>query len=187
MTIEKEIESITVNGEARRVTNRKLMKIDIKSENAGESIVDVTYLIRVTNTGRIDGQAEIEELVPKGYTVNVASNEWKQEENGTLRTTVSLKAGESKTYEISLRLKTVNVNTGSTSNVAQIVGTDNIPHYRETTEQDNISNADVVIGIGTGMERRYTIIAKVVMTLELIVITAYGICKKAHTKKVYKN
>ena len=166
---EKEVQLIGVNGE--KLGNKQgkdLLKVEVVGSKINETEVVVTYSIVVRNTGKIDGTAELLERIPKGYTIEEkTSKEWKKTKHGNLTANINLKAGV-------LRWKNGNSNLGQMSNTVEITKTSNPAGYKETTIEDNKSEADVLMSVKTG-------VGKNVIATVLVAVIAVGMLGAYHT------
>ncbi len=174
--VDKTIKEIRVNGE--KLGNKQgkdLLKVEVVGSKINETEVVVTYSIVVRNTGKIDGTAELLERIPKGYTIEEkTSKEWKKTKDGNLTANINLKAGEEKELEVVLRWKNGNSNLGQMSNTVEITKTSNPAGYKETTIEDNKSEADVLMSVKTG-------VGKNVIATVLVAVIAVGMLGAYHT------
>lgn len=178
--IEKEIESIQLNGEEIEATNKKLAKIEIKTKEIDKANVIVRYKIKVTNKGEIEGTATILEQIPNGYETAYLPEYWKQTKEGQLETEVKLEAGESKEIEVTLKWENQEENLGTKISTAKIVSTENQANYEDTNKKDDISETTIVISIKTG-EAVSTIV--IVMILVSLIICSYITIKTIRKKE----
>ncbi len=177
--IEKEIESIQLNGEEIVQANKKLAKIEIKTKEIEKTNLTIKYKIKVTNKGEIEGTAKIEEELPKGYKIEKAPEYWKQTKEGTLESDVNLEVGESKELELTLKWGNQEENLGTKISTAKIASTENPANYKDTNEKDDISEATIVISIKTGEAVSSIIIMVIVLSLIICsYITIFTIRRK---------
>ena len=128
------------------------MKVEIVAKAIKQAQLEITYAIKVRNTGEIEGTAKVVENIPSGYEVvtktNTLSkqnteniqqteNSWVQMPNGTLQTTVNLKAGEEKILNITLEWVNQLEKFGSSKNTVKVTDISNPANYKETTLDDN--------------------------------------------------
>ncbi len=184
--IEKEIESIEINGEKIETANKNLAKIEIKTKEIDKANLIVKYKIKVTNKGEIEGTAKIEEQIPQGYKLVVASIarpiEWKQNPDETLETNVNLEAGESKTLSIDLEWENNENNLGSRTSTSKIASTENPANYEDTNEKDNITDITIITSIKTGEVVSNMIIMIIVLSLGICTIIIISIKNKRGMK-----
>ncbi len=150
------------------------MKVEIVAKAIKQAQLEITYAIKVRNTGEIEGTAKVVENIPSGYEVvtktNTLStqntgdagnaqndkntqntgNSWTQMPNGTLQTTVNLKAGEEKILNITLKWVNQLEKFGSSKNTVKVTNTSNPANYKETTLDDNESSAEIITSVKTG-------------------------------------
>ena len=163
----------------------QLAKIEIKAKSFTGTTVVVEYNIVVTNEGEIDGYAnDIVDYIPVGYKFSSELNkDWYINSDGELHN-VSLEDekisfGESKTLKLILT-KTLTANdAGLTVNTAEIYKSSNDQNINDKDsvagnkqdKEDDISNASVIISIGTG---KFTIcVIGILITLIVIAILIY--------------
>ena len=134
----------------------ELYKIDIHRNKIGSANVKVTYKIRITNTGEIEGTAsKITDMIPEGFYYSAEDNKtvWK-EEGGILVTEAlqgsTIQPGESKEIDIVLRWNNGETNFGEKKNVAVISGVTNPAKYVDMDEKDNSDTSKMLITIETG-------------------------------------
>ena len=107
--VDKWISKVNINGltqNAQSYSQRnELYKIDIHRNKIENSSIKVTYTIRITNTGEIEGNVtRLTEIIPNGFSYHQEDNElsW-TEESGILTTNAlkdeAIKPGEHKDIE----------------------------------------------------------------------------------------
>ena len=164
MKIEKEIKEITKDGNIINAKNNKLMKVEIVGSKIAETEVTIKYSIKVTNTGKIDGKADIEEIVPQGFKVDTTNPSYWEEQEGKLTTNVELKVGESK--ELEVVLKWMNTEFGVQNNKVKLSNISNEANFEDINKEDNSDNAELILSIKTGSDINaivITIISALVM------------------------
>ena len=184
MKIEKEIENIQLNEKQEEIKDVKNTKIKIKYEDIKEVNLEVTYKLKVTNTERVAGKAEIEEQIPEGFEFQKEKSDQrfiKINEKYILQTE-EINPGETKEYKVTLKWTQDAENKGEKQNIAKITNTSNAPNFDEITLEDNYDNAIVEIKINktikeeiakmpkTGQTRIIYIIAGLVAGVSLAVI-----------------
>ena len=181
LAIDKWISGVSIDGIpqiGQSYENRdELYKIDIHRNRISEADVKVSYTIRITNTGEIEGTAnKITEIIPKEFYYRAEDNKtvWK-EEGGNLVTEalekVTIQPGESKEIEIVLRWNNRENNLGEIKNTAIISGVTNPARYADMIEEDNSDTSDMLITIETGgldsRDRMIVLIAGVQIVLAI--------------------
>ena len=103
------------------------------------------------NDGELEGSAVLRETIPEGMTMNASSNEnWNiSGSTATLETDIIV-PGETKEYEVILDWNNGGDNIGTKKNNARIITTENKYGLKETTEDDNEDEADLIIAVSTG-------------------------------------
>ena len=197
LAIDKWISGASIDGVAQigqsYGTRDKLYKIDIHRKRTETANVKVTYKIRVTNTGEIEGTAsKITEVIPEGFSYQEEDNKinWKTE-NGIIVTDVlkdeTIKPGESKEIEIVLRWNKGEGNFGEKRNTVIISGVTNPAKYVDMNEEDNSDKSEMLMTIETGGldSRDRTIVA--IVSVQGLIVVAVGILFGRKTKKQKRN
>ncbi len=145
--LEKEIESIILNGQSIDVTNKNKAKLEIKYKNINETELEIGYKIKVTNTEKVEGTAIIEENIPGGFEFiqKKSSTKWKEKDGKYILQTGTIEPEKTVEYKVTLRWKPEEANEGEKINIAKITNTTNIPNYEETTKKDNEDTAIIEI------------------------------------------
>ena len=182
--VEKEITGIVVNGERREATNGDLERIEIYRKNTEDTSVQIEYKIKVINNGEVDGRATIEEEIPEGMKLANNDGTW-EEADGTLRKIIpEIKAGETKEYTVLLNWETSGENMGEKTNKVSIVGTENVPGFKENNEEDNTDTATAIITVETGEFPTALLIVLIAMVgLETVTLSYAGILIKKQKRK----
>ena len=158
MAVDKNVTNIMINDDAQEVLFGKLNKVEVVGSRINSTDVKITYSIKVSNTGELDGTATVVENIPENFKINSETgSEWRQNEEGKLEAEVVLKAGETKELKVVLNWIRGDNNFGGQTNTVEIVETENPANYEETTTEDNRSEAEVVMGIKTGSATRIII------------------------------
>ena len=151
--VDKTITKATVNGKEQKVQDGKLIKLEVVGSKMKSTEVVITYNIRVENTGGIAGSTTVVEKLPNHFTIGKeAYNEWTKNEDGNLEAEVSLEPGETKEFTIELTWKKGSENFGREINTAELKEFKNDARYEDKNKEDNISEAEVVMGIKTGAQ-----------------------------------
>ena len=155
MTIDKIIKQIEKDGKQEEGIDEKLDKIEIVGSKIEKTNLKITYGIKVSNTGEIEGTATVVENIPSNFQVEEGTaSEWKQNEEGNLEAEVALKPGETKELTVVLSWMPGDNHFGTKRNTAEIIKTDNPAKYEEVETKDNKSEAEMVITIKTGETTR---------------------------------
>ena len=176
--IDKWISNVEIDGVSQIAQNYntkdQIYKLDIHRTKVKTADVKITYTIRITNTGEIEGTAEeITEIIPEGYSFNKEDNSIDWKENNGILTTDELKdemiqPGEYKEIEIVLRWNKGDANLGQKNNTVKINSFNNPAGFEDVDEEDNIDTSEMLLSIATGTDS----IAKniVVGILEILII-----------------
>ena len=148
--VDKTISKVTVDGEEQNISNNKLTRIEIYRKNVNETKVEVEYTIKVTNNEEVDGKAIIRENIPEGMSVIDNDETWEEKDGYLSKVIPEIKAGETKEYKITLAWDGGDKNLGEKNNKVEITQTDNIPGFKDNNNQDNSSEATVMINVSTG-------------------------------------
>ena len=148
--VDKTISKVTVNGEEQNISNNKLTRVEIYRKNVNDTKVEIEYTIKVTNNGEIDGKAIIREDIPDGMSVVNNDETWEEKDGYLSKVIPEIKAGETKEYKITLAWDGGDKNLGEKNNKVEITQTDNIPGFKDNNNQDNSSEATVMINVSTG-------------------------------------
>ncbi len=158
--VDKWLSEININGNSEKIndfkTKDQIYKLELQSTKIETTDILVTYCIRISNKGEIEGTAEkIIEQIPKGYSFNQADNEIHWEKEGeTLITDIlkgkNIKPGESEEIPIVLRWNKGEENIRTTTNIVKISNLVNPANYKDTDETDNQAKADMILSIKTG-------------------------------------
>ena len=157
----------------------ELYKVEIHRKQTDTADMKVTYKIRVTNTGEVEGTArEIVAIIPAGYSYHQEDNKirWEQR-NGALVTDAikdeTIQTGEYKEIEIVLRWDKGEYNFGQKDNLIILNGEGNPAGYEDTNKDDNNSTSSMIIAVETGSEidnRVIIMIGALVMLIVLAII-----------------
>ena len=168
-SMEKTISKITLNGEELRVKDNKLVKVELKPSQIENSELILSYNIKVTNEGELAGKVKALEKIPKGFEI-VTKEDWIEREDGNLETEVELDVEESKDLTVMLRWTNSENNLGPMKNTVELIESNNIANYEDTYEENDTSEATILISIKTGWKVSTMII---VTMLSSMVITGY--------------
>lgn len=191
MRIDKYVSAITVTyGNTVKTYNyedEKIAKVEIPAKELNNATVIIEYKIVVKNEGAVGNFIrKVVDYTPKDMKFNSELNkDWYQSSNGDLYNSSlanqKLESGESATLSLTLTKKMTDNNTGIINNNAELYEVyneegkqdiDSTPGNKVTSE-DDISAADVVVGVKTGDAVTYTALISVVICIALGVSTYY--------------
>lgn len=160
-----------------------LAKVEIKGKYLKGSVVMIEYKIKVTNNGELAGYVKkIEDKKPSDLKFNSKLNpDWYQKENVLYTTSLEneiIEPGESKEVTLILTKTMTASNTGLTNNKAKITEYYNAQGVidENLSQNDDISQADLIIGVSTGVAVKFSIIT---LVLSIVIATSvYIIIKK---------
>ncbi len=187
LSVDKWISEVSINGVTRPGQNYdtkdQLYKIDIHRNKTSTADIKITYTIRISNTGEIEGTVgEIKELIPQGYSYYQEDNDiyW----NGTdgVLTTTALKdetiqPGEYKEIKIVLRWNKGDDNFGQKDNTVILSSVSNPAGYVDINKEDDSDKSEMIISISTGLEPQIKT-SVVIGILLCLIITSFVIIKK---------
>ena len=179
MKLDKYVSKLVVENEKGKTSktyeNEKLAKVEIKSKYFNTSKIEVEYKIVVTNEGDIDGYVgDIVDYIPSGFEFDSTLNKnWYIGIDSEVHTTKFknevIKPGESKEISLILTKKLDEKSGGLITNTAEIYDSSNTKNISDidstennrNKDEDDISDASIIISIGTGVVK---------ITLSIIVI-----------------
>ena len=187
ITVQNNEETINYNME-----NSKLAKVDINPKTVTDTNVYIRYTLTVSNKGEIEGYAkQIVNYVPDGLEFDSTLNPtWYQGIDGKLYTDelqdTILQPGESKTITLILIKQMNEENTGLINNIFEInksfnnYAIEDIDSFagNGAENEDDMANADVIIGIQTGGN---------VINVMLISVTLITLLVALYVVKVYND
>lgn len=188
LKLDKYIDSITVQNTQGTTTynyiDENFAKIELVAKQIPSTTVILQYRIIVTNEGDVPGYAkQIVDYLPQDLKFSSELNkDWYVNTDGNLYSSSLaneiINPGETKEINLIVTKKMNETNTGLVTNEAEIVETyneqgisdyDSIPANRNQSE-DDISTANVIIGVKTG-----GVVLYITITLICIGIIATGI------------
>ena len=173
LSVEKQIERITVNGVEHSLKDG-LDQIDVVASKVQETDIVVTYKIIVSNPSEIEGTATAIERIPDFFRIaDGTSTEWT--ENGkSLEAQVTLQPGETKELTVVLRwIKNTN-NFGLQINTVTLQNITNPANYEETNLEDNTSTAEVIFSVKTGgIDTSIVIGTALTVMIGALILTVY--------------
>jgi len=199
LKLDKYVSKITVkdgNGvKTYNYDNTKLAKIEINSKTAEGTTLIVEYKLIVTNEGSVAGYAKkIADYIPQQLKFSSELNSsWYLAEDGNVYTSelanAKINPGESRELTLVLTKQITGENVGLINNNAEIsesyndygtADTDSVEGNKKAGE-DDMSNADIYIGIKTGSPVTYFGLSLVIMIV--LALGAYLINTKILIQK----
>lgn len=197
LKLDKYVTKVTVqegkNNKSNTYEGSKLAKVDIDGKKINSTNVVVEYKIIVTNEGNIAGYAKkIADYLPSELKFSTELNkDWYLGDNGEIINASLaeqvINPGESKEVTLVLTKKMDESGNGVVSNIAEIAESyneygvkdvDSVEHNKKSGE-DDMSSADLIIGLKTGRVVMY-------ITLSLVIMIAIGAGAYYISKKVLK-
>ena len=187
LSVDKWVANVNVNGisqGAQSITTKdQLYKVDIHRSKTETADIKITYKIRITNKGEIEGTAgEIVEVIPAGYSYNQEDNSiyW-ENKNGTLTTDAlkdeMIQPGQYKEIEIVLRWEKGENNFGQKDNLVILSNLSNPAGYEDVNKEDNSSSSSMLLTIATGLDRNDRIviigIVQIVLAISIGLLLSY--------------
>jgi len=181
LKLDKYVSKITVKNSKEAITynyeNTKMAKVEVNAKTANETTLIIEYKLVITNEGSLEGYAKkIVDYMPKELKFSSElNNTWYLAEDGNIYNSelsnIKIKPGESKEISLILTKQITGENTGLINNNAEIVesyndyGTNDIDSEagNKKIDEDDISNADIYIGIKTGSPVTYIGLSIVIM------------------------
>ncbi|MBR6033421.1 MAG: hypothetical protein IKP28_01550, partial [Clostridia bacterium] len=187
MSLEKIVSKIVVQNDEGTKTyeyGNNLAKADINGKYISNTVVLVEYKLIVKNEGELAGRVkEIVDYLPSDMQFTADLNKsWTQASDGNLYNSelknIDINPGESKEVTLVLKKAMTNNNVGLSHNVAELSNVENIKGIKDIDstpknkieKEDDMSSADVILGIKTGTEVIYT-----TLVLIIIIIITSGI------------
>ena len=167
--IEKVLNKITLNGEAVKIRDNKLVKVELKSSQIENAELIVSYKIKVTNEGELAGKVKVLEKIPKGFEI-FTKEDWIERKDGNLEAEVELDAEESKDLTVMLKWKNSEDNLGPMKNTAELIDSTNIANYDDIEEENDTSEATILVSIKTDWQVSTVIIITMITSM---MITGY--------------
>lgn len=198
LKLDKVVTKITVNNSkgAKEYTynDSKFAKLDLEAKTIEGTTIIVEYKIKVTNEGDIAGYVKkIVDNMPNDMKFSSELNkDWYEGESGKLYNAslanTLLQPGETKEVVLLLTKQMTENNTGTINNVAEIYEVSNDLGLQDidstpgnnVQNEDDINNADIVIGVKTG--EVYIYIAITLISILILGIGIYFINKKVLSK-----
>ena len=194
LAVDKWVSKVSLDGITQTVksieTKDEIYKIDIHRTKTETSQIKVTYKIRITNKGEIEGTVDkLTEIIPLGYHLNPEDNKLTWKENKGILVTEDLKEepiapGKYKEIEIVLRWDGGGENIGMKDNIVILSKTSNPAGYQDMSKEDDTSKAQMMIAIASGLDSRDRIV--VVGIVEVVIAITIGMLvsyRKKNKKK----
>ena len=199
LEISKTVSKIVVNNSQGTTTynfdNEKLAKAEIAAKHLKGSTVLIDYKITVKNTGTVSGYAKsIVDYYPQTLKfIAEANNGWYQKGTYVYNDSLAneeIKPGEEKELHLMLSIVMTETNAGLINNSAEVADASNIYGTQDIDStlanrvngEDDMSMADVIIGIRTGAAISYIIAT--LTTIISIAVIAYIIYERIIKKRV---
>ena len=188
LSVDKWVSSVNVNGisqGAKTINNKdEMYVVDIHRSKTDTADIKITYKIRVTNKGEIEGTAgEIIEIIPAGYSYYQEDNNihW-EERDGTLVTNAlaneTIEPGEYRELEIVLRWDRGENNFGEKENLVILSGETNPAGYEDMNKEDNKSSSNMMITVATGLDRNGRFILNIALQILIFVAVVLLIIRR---------
>ncbi len=185
--VDKWVESVNVNGissPAQSISSSdEIYKVDIHRSKADTADVKITYKIRITNKGELEGTVgKITDIIPAGTTFNQEDNDIYWDNNNGVLTTEDLKdeiieAGEYKEIEVTLRVNEGSDNFGQKDNMVILTELNNPAGYEDIDKEDNNDTSSMILTIATGLDRNDRIviigIVQIVLAITIGLLLSY--------------
>ena len=185
LSLEKYVTKITVENASGtkeyKYNNSKLAKVEIPAKQLEGSIVTIEYKIVITNEGDTSAYvSEIIDYLPEGASIKNTNQNWiKKSDGNAICSGLSgkeIREGESKevTLEVSKEINSDNI--GTIVNYAEIGRISNLEGLKDidseeankNPDEDDFSEATVIISIKTGLVRNIFIICVLLISIALI-------------------
>lgn len=180
LKVEEWVQRIERNGKAEYENTKeetKMKKVDIKDKKIRTEEIKITYKIRVSNISKITGQAgKVEVKIPQGMKFESKdNNSYWEEEKGKVTTTklanLELKENANVDIEVTFRWKNGIENFGTKKVEAGIIGVTSDIGFKESNEENNKAETEVIIGVSTGeMNLVYTcwVLLAILIIMEIV-------------------
>ena len=150
--------------------NKQFAKVEIHSKKINAATAIIEYKMVITNNGELDGKAvQIIDKLPDGLNFKSELNSDWYEKDGNLYTNIlsgqNINVGESKEVTLVLTKNINNNNVGTVTNMATIGISSNDKAIEDLDSQNNMSKAEVLIGVSTGTIRMLGMIILIIIIL----------------------
>lgn len=185
MSINKGITKVTVNNEQGtneyNFESTNMAKVEIDGKYLKGSLLLVEYEIAVTNSGEVAGYAKtISDKIPEGMKFNSELNtNWYEDEEGIIYCEAlagkELNPGETAIVKLVLTKEMKDDKVTSTVNKAYLEKTFNEYLIEDKEQENNMSEATLIISLTTGKTENY--IWLMILVISIIGIGAFGVIK----------
>lgn len=198
LKLDARVEKITIQNSAENSEfineNIDLAKVDISPKLVSESKVLLEYSVTVTNHGTIAGTVKsIVDYIPEDlYFDSSLNSEWYQDIDGNIYTRalkdIVIEPGESQEMKLILIKEMNSENTGlvhnsfeisEASNEKGLADIDSVPGNR--LDEDDLANADAIIGITTGST--ISIFPIIIVSIIVLIPVAFLVWKKIDERR----
>lgn len=173
----------------------KVARVEVLGSNLGKSTAVIEYSIVVTNEGNVSGYARtIVDYLPEEFSFSTElNNDWYLSDNGNIYNSslenIRIEPGESQEVKLILSVNITEDKLGVVRNTAELYETYNEQGLQDidsiqanqVSNEDDISNAELVLGLVTGKIVGYTILTITVITI--LGVGIYEIRKHVLNKK----
>ena len=187
MSLTKEVSKVVVQNKEGTKTYENttdFAKVDINGKYLNDTVVLIEYKITIKNEGEQAGKVKkIVDYMPTGMIFSTELNRtWVEGEDGNLYNSelkdLEIEPGETKELALVLRKNMTEDNVGlinNTAELAEVENKDNIKDKDSTPNnkvqgEDDISSANVLLGVRTGSEVVY-----ITLGIVVLIILATGI------------
>ena len=192
--VDKWVGSVNVNGistPAQGISSSdEIYKVDIHRSKADTADIKVTYKIRITNKGELEGTVgKITDIIPSGMSFYQEDNDIYWDNNNGVLTTDDLaseviKPGENKEIEVTLRVSTGSENFGQKDNMVILTELNNPAGYEDIDKEDNNDTSSMILTIATGLDRNDRILIIGVVQIVLVITIGLLLSYKKKEKKL---
>ena len=178
------VSNVKMNGISqggKTLTNKnEIYKLDINRKKVNTSEIKITYKIRISNSGEIEGTvSSLTDIIPNGYKYYPEDNKMNWKDTDGILTTNDLKneiikPGENKEIELVLRWIKGEDNFGEKTNTVSLTEITNAAGYKDIDKDDNIDRANMIIMIATGMDTNDRTIIKTVLVSFVLTLGILG-------------
>ena len=193
LKLDKYITKVTVQNsrgtETYEYDKTQLAKVEIPAKALDGSLIIVEYQIDVTNEGELPGQVDaiVDYVSPQYEFISELNTSWYKGTDKNLYcidfANENLNPGETKSVKLVLTKTMTNDNTGLVNNAAEIYEVFNEYAYSDVdstpankAQEDDLSEADIIISIRTGGPLLY--IGIVIISMLILSVGIYLINKK---------
>ena len=190
--VDEWIESVSVDGvnsSAQDInSSNQIYKIDIHRNKADTADILVTYKIRLTNKGEIEGTVDVlTDIIPEGYTFLQENNQIHWDNNDGILTTDELKdeiikPGEFKEISLILKVSKGSENFGQKDNMVLIRKLSNPASYQDIDKNDNSDVSSMILSVATGDNKEQVFVPIIILLILLIIYLCILLIYKKKSK-----